>query len=136
MMFSVGCNNVFRGHSPLSEGPVDASPCSGSGTSCILRQLLSQGLVRGEYQARANFVGEEESDVSHGHEVIGGGVDQRSNRNSKFRPDCWGEETPGLRQERGVYQSNRRGRGRDRGRGEGAPCLWETEYYMGDNVDV
>jgi hypothetical protein len=99
-----------------------------------LRHLLSQGLVRGDHQARANVVGEETVDsYSDESEEL---TEQRSHRNSKYRPDCWGQDGDGEGQSRGTRGTYRRGRGREEGRGSGAPCLWETGYYMGDTVQT
>ena len=95
---------------------------------------MSQGLVNGNQQARANIVDEEEKEAEYGNER-GEPVEGRANRNSKYRPDCWGqdEEESVLRRRRGVYE---RSRGRGGRGGAGAPCLWETEYYMGDNINT
>lgn len=123
------------------------SPCPNDETSCILRHLLSHGLIRNDkestfqqedyYQeARANeYIAESFlSDADHYKDVN----NERSQKNSKFRSDCWDEEdapTDGFgasakfRVKRGNY---RRGRGY-RGQSEGTPCLWETSYYMGDS---
>ena len=94
-----------------------------------MRHLLSQGLISGDHQARANLVGEEDGETTE--EELLEPLEQRSQRNSKYRPDCWGQEV-----EEGQGRSGRgRGRGRREGRRQAAPCLWETGYYMGDSVE-
>merc|ERR1712154_730548 len=115
----------------LSDNSEQGGPCKDSETSCILRHLLSQGLISGDHQARSNVVGEEDTDNLTEDLLVP--TEQRSQRNSKYRPDCWEEE--------GEEVQGRSARGRRRGRGRGgrrrtAPCLWETGYYMGDSVET
>merc|ERR1712032_1133140 len=95
------------------------SPCPNDETSCILRHLLSQGLIRDKLtvsapqgpEARANDFSADETfkenlELNNPAEV----------RSSRYRV------------RRGNYQP----RGRQ-ARGRQAPCLWETSYYMGDS---
>ena len=70
-------------YQPRHGQAVPGSPCLASGTSCILRQLLSKGLVRGDHQARNVVTGEEGTDNLE--EDAGEPSEQRSNRNSKYR---------------------------------------------------
>ena len=114
-----------------SPAPRPAHPlCPTADTACILHQLTARGLIRAPQQqrGRARAVGDP-----------GLGEAGRSSRNSKYRPDCWAEEEApeagsGARQRRAAYRGA--GRGWGRGRGAGAPCLWETSYYMGDSETV
>ena len=106
------------------------SPCSSADTSCILKQLVSRGLIA----ARPAVTIEDESSRGRSNDV----EEERSNRNSKFRDDCWSEEDAPedadveetMRVKRGTYRARGYGRG-GRG-GRGGPCLWETSYYLGD----
>ena len=87
------------------------------------------------HEARINDFIEEPEKINEAEED-----ELRSNRNSKFRPDCWEEENVPdhldiggslkLRIKRGSYYP--RGRG-GRGGGSPSPCLWETSYYTGPN---
>merc|ERR1739841_326097 len=74
------------------------SPCPNDETSCILRHLLSQGLIRDKLtvseaqgpEARANDFSADET-FKESLEV-NNPEEGRSSRNSKYRPDCWEEE--------------------------------------------
>lgn len=89
--------------------------------------------MRGNHQARSNVVADVEGADNYENDSVEP-TEQRSHRNSKYRPDCWGEDEAGQGQARGTRGTYRRGRGQLRG--NGAPCLWETGYYMGDTVET
>merc|ERR1712227_246587 len=71
------------------------SLCPDHETSCILRHLLSQGLIRGKLpeednyylEARANEYAVKEDIIKQGDTDVNNG-DQRANRNSKYKSEC------------------------------------------------
>ena len=120
-------------YQPGSDLAVPDNPCPASETSCILRHLVSRGLVRGNHQARSNLADGGEDGTANSQDDPAEISEQRSHRNSKYRPDCWGQGEAGEEQGRGARGTHRRGRG---GWRNAAPCLWETSYYMGDTVET
>merc|ERR1739848_728880 len=73
----------------LTSGQQTTGPCPSHGTSCILRHLLSQGLIRDDSvrpRGRNNYRYNLNTDQ------LSGPQQGRGNRNSKFRADCWDQE--------------------------------------------
>ena len=88
--------------------------------------------AQGRPEARANDFSEDET-FKENLEINNPEEEFRSNRNSKYRPDCWGEEdAPPPEGRYRVRRGNYYPRGRQ-ARGRQAPCLWETSYFMGDS---
>ena len=95
----------------------------------VLRDKLTVSAPQGP-EARANDFSADDT-FKESLEVNNNPEEVRSNRNSKYRPDCWEQEEAPPPQGR-VKRGNYHPRGRQ-GRGRQAPCLWETSYYMGDS---
>ena len=97
------------------------------------RDKLTVGAAQGP-EARANDFSADTDTFKESLE-INYPEEGRSNRNSKYRPDCWQQEDAPPPEAEGRYRVTRADyhhpRGRQ-GRGRHAPCLWETSYYMGD----
>ncbi|XP_023337472.1 uncharacterized protein LOC111708361 [Eurytemora carolleeae] len=135
----------------------DHESSSGSGCGgdslCILDSMLREGLInQQQYQRNKNFItrpktswitssqsypsprylGNQEDQGTQWNQASSDNQGDSRRPNSKYNPDCWAQDGQGGQQSRRIRSGRGHAQGREQERTR--PCLWETDYYLGDET--